>query len=786
MKLAFFTVVFLTFFIMSGHPACLAEDEITEQCLRKVFAKGDYDTFINFSSKVPFENMEARSVMEIESLYRLGRFHDVDKKLNSLKLSVRNSLYYRNMLLRTYISRKRYSQAVEMIDIIKSEYPVFYVDSGIECLKGDIALYRRQYDSARAIYDRCLKLSNGDIASYNRLLALEKGGRPINGFLGEYLEFIESFGSSFLVLKVLDKVVYLKEKNNYPNSSSTYYGRWLDVMIKHSKLDQFFNDDYLKLQHPVSLKIISYLSDKNRYHDAMKIIDDNIQKFEKSESNHYLYAVEKYRLLVNKGEVKEAADYMVEVSGKFSGNRSDRLKFFAGFYYFQSGENEKAKKVLKELVLSETPGRYFLLALYRLGLIYMTEGSELYTFSLWSNYLTDSSFSGSRFIGGQRMVDSMYEINSLIDRLNNFNFFATDIDFESSSVPVSGISGNNRFISYYDFVYAHLIEREEFKNPLESDYQNIISKWNESRLDKTVEMDLISKGFKNLSGRARSFEHIRMMELFINAGLKNGVEFYFGLMEKILRFDDTKIRELLEDTGVNVPDKDQLAPVILIIREFRRCILKEMSLYLKRTADLVDFSFSNIGADLSFSPHYGQKEEWKTLYPVPYFEEISRLSIEFSLPPQLIYSIMRAETFYRENLVSRVGALGLMQVMPATFNKIQKFGGIKISNPFDPYESMKASAWYLSKLLARFDGNLILAIASYNAGPHNASEWLQRFKGVDSYLFVELIPFHETRNYVKKVLRYFQIYSYLYEHKFYDLKLKEPLVVEEIPDIVNF
>jgi len=785
MKSLLFLTFLIFFFTLSGHPKCLAEDSISESCLRTVFEKKEYDAFLKFSSSVTFKNSDVKSVLEIEALYKLGRFPEVDKKISTLKPIIRNTLYYREMLLRTYVARRRYNQALEMMDIIKSEYPVYYSGSGLECVRADISLFRRQYDNALAIYDRCLKLSKSDIASYNRIASLERGGKPLNGFLKDYLDFAESYESSFLTRDIVEKLVYLKKNNNFPTSASPFYSRWLDVMMKNSALDQFFSEDYLKLPHPVSLQIISYLSEKNRFHDAMTVIENNLE-ISKNEDLRYVYVVEKYRLLVRRGDVRQAADFMIDSAKSFTGNRSDRLKFFAGFYYFQVGINEKAKDILKELVFEEKRGRYFLLALYRLGLIYMTEGSELYTFSLWSKYITDPGFSGGRFIGGQRIVDSMFEITALIDRLNNYNFFTSDIDFSSSSNVVSGISGNSRFISYYDFVYAHLIGREEFKNELPGNYSEVLKLWEKNRLDKTIDPRVIVESFSKLSNRTRSFEHIRMTELFLDAGIKNGVSFYFRLMESILRFDDSKNSVEIGEIGVSVPDKEQRSSAILNIREFRRLLLREMYLYLGRAADLVDMSFSNIGADLTFSPHYGKSEEWKTLYPVPYFEDISRLSIEFSIPPQLIYSIMRAETFYRENLVSRVGALGLMQVMPATFEKIQKFGGIKIENPFDPYESMKASAWYLSKLIARFDGNLILAIAAYNGGPHNVSEWLHRFKGFDSYIFVELIPFHETRDYVKKVLRYFEIYSYLYEERFYNLKLREPVIVEEIPDIVDF
>ena len=190
--------------------------------------------------------------------------------------------------------------------------------------------------------------------------------------------------------------------------------------------------------------------------------------------------------------------------------------------------------------------------------------------------------------------------------------------------------------------------------------------------------------------------------------------------------------------------------------------------------------------ELTYSPHYGKIEEWKLIYPTPFIDEILKLSVEFEVPVQLIYSIMRAETYYRDELSSNVGALGLMQIMPVTFEKISKFGGIKINDPMNPYDSMKASVWYLSKLLKRFDNNYAAAVAAYNAGPHRVSEWITRYKGSEKYIFVEMIPFHETRNYVKKVLRFMEIYSYLYEGVFYDMGLKGVINIEENPAVVNF
>ena len=237
---------------------------------------------------------------------------------------------------------------------------------------------------------------------------------------------------------------------------------------------------------------------------------------------------------------------------------------------------------------------------------------------------------------------------------------------------------------------------------------------------------------------------------------------------------------------IAIPEAQTLDEMLSNYREILSQIHLVYNKFFKKTAKVTSYYYNLLSPDLTYSPHYGKKEEWRLLYPTPYLEVVLKLAGEFNVPVQLIYSIMRAETYYRESLSSNVGALGLMQIMPQTFEKISKFGGIKIKDPMDPYDSMKASVWYLSKLLKRFDNNLIAATAAYNAGPHNVSDWISRYGGREAYLFVEMIPYKETRDYVKKVMKFYMIYSYIYEDEFFNVGLNGTYDVNENHDVVNF
>ena len=130
-----------------------------------------------------------------------------------------------------------------------------------------------------------------------------------------------------------------------------------------------------------------------------------------------------------------------------------------------------------------------------------------------------------------------------------------------------------------------------------------------------------------------------------------------------------------------------------------------------------------------------------------------------------LYAIARQESAFLSSARSPAGALGLMQVMPATARLTARQARIPYrdsSELLDPTRNVRIGSSYMRMMLDRFDQNRILAAAAYNAGPGRIRQWLQRHPDdIESDRFVETIPFRETRQYVQNVLSFAVIYAYL-------------------------
>lgn len=191
--------------------------------------------------------------------------------------------------------------------------------------------------------------------------------------------------------------------------------------------------------------------------------------------------------------------------------------------------------------------------------------------------------------------------------------------------------------------------------------------------------------------------------------------------------------------------------------------LQKYGLFVESIDILFEFSHHTMVQDLprTFYTHF---------FPKRFEQDVHSSGAILNLPQALISAFIRRESLFDPTATSPAYAMGLMQVLPETAQRVAKTNGIPyrhVSNGtvglFEPQSNVRIGAQYLHDLLKQFSGNLIYTTASYNAGEHRVVEWVKRFNGLQStpLLFIENIPYKETRFYVKWVLLYYFYYAQL-------------------------
>jgi soluble lytic murein transglycosylase len=170
---------------------------------------------------------------------------------------------------------------------------------------------------------------------------------------------------------------------------------------------------------------------------------------------------------------------------------------------------------------------------------------------------------------------------------------------------------------------------------------------------------------------------------------------------------------------------------------------------------------------LAHYPAGDWKSPWEIGFPRPYLPIVERESKATGVPEWLIYGVMREESTFRPHVVSHANAYGLMQIIEPTARGIGKKAGLPYSPTAlkRPSVNIAIGSRVLKELNRRFASNPLLAIAGYNAGPGRPISWLSERPNVDFDVWVEMIPYRETRRYMKRVLASRAAYAFIYDQE---------------------
>lgn len=149
----------------------------------------------------------------------------------------------------------------------------------------------------------------------------------------------------------------------------------------------------------------------------------------------------------------------------------------------------------------------------------------------------------------------------------------------------------------------------------------------------------------------------------------------------------------------------------------------------------------------------------RLIFPSPYLELIEKNAKENNLDPVLVLSLMKQESSFETSAASSSGAQGLMQLMPTTAQEV--FPDVLRTDLQQADTNIRLGTRYLAKLMDRFNGNIVYALAGYNAGPNAADRWIKAAGGKRGlFEFIETIPYKETRDYVSAIIRNYYWYAH--------------------------
>lgn len=154
----------------------------------------------------------------------------------------------------------------------------------------------------------------------------------------------------------------------------------------------------------------------------------------------------------------------------------------------------------------------------------------------------------------------------------------------------------------------------------------------------------------------------------------------------------------------------------------------------------------------------------KKLYPLKYSEYVEKYAEEYNMDKYMVYAIIKAESNFDENAKSSSDAIGLMQIMETTAIETARKMDLEVTEEdlFKPDLNINIGLKYFTYLLNQYDNNYPLAIIAYNAGMGNVDSWIKEKTIKEDGTDIENVPFKETNNYVRKILRDYEIYKRLY------------------------
>jgi soluble lytic murein transglycosylase len=277
--------------------------------------------------------------------------------------------------------------------------------------------------------------------------------------------------------------------------------------------------------------------------------------------------------------------------------------------------------------------------------------------------------------------------------------------------------------------------------------------WHARALEQTGEPEKAKRIYSSIANKRDYYGFLASDRLGINYSMEHKpLPDVPEEKEKIKNLPGIQRADELRAIGEKQQARREWNHVLLLMTSYQ----KEIAARLAADWEWHDVAIVSLGSAHSY-------DDLEVRFPIPYQILIDENANKRQLERGWVYALVRAESAFIEDIKSPAGALGLMQVMPATGKETAKRMGLKnfqVSQLLDAAKNVPIGSTYLKQMLDRYSGSMVLATAAYNAGPHRVNAWLPKNGCLDPDVWVEKIPFDETRAYVKRIMFFASIYDW--------------------------
>jgi len=693
------------------------------------FKKGEYSQAALLFRSV--QKTGADSTEAKQALYLLGhslaQANEPEKAIEVFQSAIESypaiEDYIRYHLAHTYQQSGKNTEALEQILTLLEKFPQTLLYAQAQLVRAEALESKGENEDALKVLSEATKHLSGYPPSsrfrlhlpefiYQRGRLLQQSGKNTEAFT-QYRELYIGYPTHELTeqaeqeMGILRKVPDIAITPFTTDENVRRLGRLLKE-VRHKQVVQEITKLEAK-QSPLPGQMYFYLANAQKGLRKRNLANAALRKFIKLYPQHARTQEGLFRIgrnLWNTGRYQDGLKYFEKSIETAPRTRwAQQARFFIGKMHEEKRHYPQAVKHYKTLIERFGDNEYAERASWQLGWLYHRTGDFQKAFEHFME-------NARRYPGGLFIESSMFWAAKSAENLGRVNL-AQQLYKDSS----------NRF----PYTYYGIRAKEKWKRDKSAGTENIGNK-------KSSGSVLTKK--QNLSASAR-FHHIRAVEL-------SATGFY-------------------EDARFEIRQVEKSVPKTL------SGVMWLAALYNNAHAYPETMRIMQLYKDFKTKIHEKELngEFWKHFYPLAYAETISANSNNQNVDPYFVKGLIRQESLFDAQVQSPAGAIGLMQIMPTTgralYSKTKKNEPFSTDFLFDPEANIQLGVRYISQLSRKFDENMIYILISYNAGPNALKKWLKRFHHIDDPdVFIESIPYPETRKYVKKVLRNYGIYQALY------------------------